>query len=123
MATSGYADLRQIRRRLNLADTQTSADEKIQVYMREADNYVNIQFSIHATVPITNPDDELRSLSSALAASTYNYWVSPDKPDSGIKEYKERIQDHIKAVYGKYNASGLMANTVLKSSSKITGTE
>ena len=123
MVTSGYADLRQIRQRLNIADTQTAPDEKIQAYMKEADNYVNIQIGIHAITPIANPDDELRSLASALGAATYNYWTSPDKPDIGIKEYKERIQDHIMVVYGKKNPSGLTTNTFAKSASKITGRE
>lgn len=121
MATSGYADLRMARQRLNLSDTQTMADEKIQTYMRESDNYVNTQIGLHAVTPISNPDDELRSLASALAAATYNYWVSPGKPSEGIKEYKGRIQDHIMAKYGRKNPTGLSANSFVKTSSKITG--
>lgn len=123
MATSGYSDLRGIRKRLNIADTQTAPDEKIQEYMKEADNYVNVQIGLHAVVPITNPDDELRSLAYALAAATYNYWTSPDKPESGIKEYKQRIQDHIMTIYGQKNPSGLTSSTFSKTASKITGTE
>ena len=121
MTTSGYADLRMARQRLNLADTQTMADEKIQTYLREADNYVNTQIGLHAVTPISNPDDELRSLASALAAATFNYWTSPSQPSEGIREYKSRIQDHIMAKYGKKNPTGLSVNSFTKTRSAIDG--
>lgn len=123
MTTSGYADLAKVRLRLNLSITQTSPDEKIQEYMSEADNYVNTQIGLFADTPITNPDDELRSLASALAAATYNYWVSPEKSEKGVSVYRERIQGHIVAKYGKKTETGLSTNSFTKTSSAINGTE
>lgn len=106
---SGYADLQETKRRLNQSDTQTAPNEKVADNMREADNYVNTQINLHATTPINNPDPELVSLASSLAAATYNYWSTPikDRNLDGIKQWKQSIQDHILAAYGRLNPSGL----------------
>ena len=106
---AGYADLQETKRRLNQSDTQTAPNEKIADNMREADNYVNVQIALHAVVPFTNPDPEIVSMASSLAAAMYNYWQTPikDRNLSGIKEWKEAIQAHIIAAYGRLNPSGL----------------
>ena len=108
-STSGYADLQETKRRLNLSGTQKAPNEKISDNMREADNYVNVQINLHAKTPITNPDPEIVSMASSLAAAMYNYWQTPIKERnlSGIKEWKQAIQDHILAAYGRLNPSGL----------------
>lgn len=115
--------MRQVKQRLQISDSITAADEKIQAFMREADNYINTQIGLFATTPIANPDDELNMLSSSLAAVIYNYFQSPQAPMEGIKEYKKAIGDHIRAVYVKETDTGLTVNTISKTVSKIDGTE
>ena len=99
------ADLRETKRRLNIPDSVDKSDAKIQDFMQEADNFVNIQISPHATIPITNPGPELVSLASGLAATIFNYWQTPvkDRNLSGVAEWKKFVSDHILAVYGKYS--------------------
>ena len=77
--------------------------------MQEADNFVNIQISPHATIPITNPGPELVSLASGLAATIFNYWQTPikDRNLSGIEQWKKFVADHINAVYARKSESGL----------------
>ncbi len=106
---SGYGSLRETRRRLNIPDTVDSSDTKIKDFINESDNYVNIQINLHATTPISNPDTELVSLASSLAASLFNYWQTPTKDRNldGIKAWKQHIQEHIMAAYGRYNPTGL----------------
>jgi hypothetical protein len=92
--------------------------------MKEADNYVNTQVGLHALSDLDNPDDELNSLASSLAAETYLHFVSPGQSDmKAIDKYEKRIQDHIMAKYGQKSAGGTTNNTFGKTSSKITGTE
>ena len=106
---SGYADLQETKRRLNVSGSQTAPNEKIADNMREADNHVNTQVSLHATTPLDPADPEIISMASSLAAAFYNYWQTPvkDRNLSGINEWKKAIQEHIIAAYGKLNPSGL----------------
>ncbi len=101
----GYADLQETKKRLNIPDSITASDEKIMSMGREADNYVNTQIDIHAITPITNPDPEIVSLSTGLAAAIFNYWQTPvkDRNLSGVEEWKKSIQEHILATYGRKN--------------------
>jgi|TARA_R110000744_G_scaffold51278_4_gene110472 hypothetical protein len=103
------ADLREVKRRLNIPDSESSTDTKIEDFMQEADNFVNIQLSPHAKIPVTNPGPELVSLSSSLAAAIFNYWQTPikDRNLSGIQEWKKFVGDHVNAVYGKKSETGL----------------
>ncbi len=110
MSSSGYADLKQIKGRINISDSITQADEKIKSYMSEADDYIDTQAGLHATTPFTNPDKELISIASGLAAALYNYWNKKGE-FKVIEDYKKAIGDHIRAVYGKKNPDGLTANT------------
>jgi hypothetical protein len=97
------ADLREVKRRLNIPDSVGDSDLKIGDFMQEADNFVNIQISPHADIPIEKPGAELVSLASSLAAALYNYWQTPIKERnlSGITEWKKFVADHVNAVYGK----------------------
>ncbi len=103
------ANLRETKRRLNIPDSVSSSNLKIQDYIQESDNYVNIQASPHTTTPITNPSPELVSLSSSLAAALFNYWQTPtkDRNLSGVTEWKKAIEKHIDGVYARKSASGL----------------
>ncbi len=108
-ATGQIASLRETKRRLNIPDSVKSSDLKIQDYIQESDNYVNIQVSPHASTPLTNPSSELVSLASSLAAAIFNYWQTPikDRNLSGIQEWKKFIAENINAVYSRKSASGL----------------
>ncbi len=107
-AIGQVADLRETKRRLNIPDSVESSDGKIQDFMQEADNFVNIQVSPHADIPIVNPGPELVSLASSLAATMFNYWQTPikDRNLDGIKEWKKFVADHINAVYARKSESG-----------------
>ena len=97
------ANLKETKRRLNIPDSEGASNIKIQDFMQEADNFVNIQISPHASIPISNPGPELVSLASGLAATIFNYWQTPikDRNLDGIGEWKKFVADHILAVYGK----------------------
>jgi hypothetical protein len=103
------ANLRETKRRLNIPDSDSASDLKIQDYIQESDNFVNIQVSPHATTPLTNPSPELVSLASSLAAAIYNYWQTPikDRNLEGIKEWKDFIAKHIDGVYARKSGAGL----------------
>ncbi len=107
--TGQIASLREVKRRLNIPDEVGSSDLKIQDYIQESDNYVNIQVSPHASTPLTNPSSELVSLASSLAAAIFNYWQTPikDRNLSGIQEWKKFIAENINATFGRKSASGL----------------
>lgn len=116
----GYTDLQETKRRLNIPDSVTASDEKIMSMGREADNYINTQINLHATTPIANPDPELISMGTGLAAAIFNYWQTPikDRNLEGIEEWKKSIQEHILAVYGRKNPNLLAGGTTF---SKTTG--
>jgi len=120
---TGYADLKQIKMRLQISDSIKTADEKIQGFMREADSYINNQLQPFTTTPINNPDDEIKTLGSSLAAAFYNYWQSPQGTTEGIKEWKKAIQTHVKANFFKATEEGLSDNTITKTASAISGNE
>lgn len=122
-SSSGYADLKQIKQRVNISDSVTQADEKIQNFMTEADDYIDTQAGIHAVTPFTNPDKELIALASGLAAALYNYW-NKQAEYQAVKDYKHHIQEHIVANFGSKNLeSGQTANTFTKTQSAVRGTE
>lgn len=123
-ATIGYADLKTVKQYLNIPDSNTLSDEKIDSAMRDADSFVNVQAGVHANTPIKNPDDQLIALASGLSASIYNYWQTPAKNQTldGIKQWEKRIGDHVKAFYGQEDITGHTGST-FTSTNGITGTE
>ena len=118
-STSGYADLLETKKRLNIPDSITASDEKIMSMGREADNYVNTQINLHALTPISNPDPEIVSLATGLAAAIYNYWQTPikDRNLDGMNEWKKAIQQHILATYGRKNPNLLSGGTTFGTTS------
>ena len=122
-SNSGYADLTECQRRLNISATQTATNEKIADNMREADNYINTQINLHAETPIINADAELISMASSLACTMYNYWQTPikDRNLDGIKEWKKAIQEHILATYGRKNPNLLTGGETFGKTGSITG--
>lgn len=124
-ASSGYSTLRPIKRLLNIEDSVTASDSKIQDRMKQADSYIDNQVNLHALTPIDNPDEELKMLANDLAAATYNYWQTPikDRSVEGIKSWEKRIQDHILANYGRKNPNLLTGGETFSSTDRTTGFE
>ena len=120
---SGYADLRETKRKLNIPDSVTASDIKIGDNMQEADNYVNTQINLHAETPIANPDPELVSRASSLAAAMFNYWQTPikDRNIDAIDAWQRKIQEHILAVYGRKNPTQLTGGDMFGKTTGITG--
>ena len=121
---SGYADLAQTKKRLNQDLAVTAPNKKIHDMMQEADNYVNTQINIHAITPIEAPDPELISLASSLAGTIYNYWQTPikDRNLDGVKAWKQSIQDHILATYGRKNPNLLAGGDTFGTTTGFKGT-
>ena len=121
---SGYADFQQVKKRLNQDLSVTAPDKKIHDMMQEADNYVNTQINLHAITPIETPDPEIISLSTSLAATIYNYWQTPikDRNLDGIKFWKQSVQDHILATYGRKNPNLLAGGDTFGTTTGFKGT-
>ena len=121
---TGFADLKSTKALLNIPDTVGNSDEKIKTHMRDADSFVTVQVGVHRDRPLTNPDDQLISLASGLAASLYNYWQTPakDRTLDGIQQWEKRIGAHVKAFYGQKDVSGTSGKT-FTSTRGVTGTE
>jgi len=120
--TTNYANLEDVKRRLNIPQDSTVSDEKIGVALREADAFVNVQIGVHATTPLRNPDPQIISLAGGLASALFNLWQAPSKEPllELVKIYKEDIGDHIKAVYSGEDITGHTGNT-FSSTTGITG--
>jgi len=121
---SGYADFQQVKKRLNQDLSVTAPDTKIHNMMQEADNYVNTQINLHAITPIDTADPEIISLSTSLAATIYNYWQTPikDRNLDPIKFWKQSIQDHILATYGRKNPNLLAGGDTFGTTTGFKGT-
>ena len=124
ITTTDYADLKEVKERLNIPQTNTDSDEKIGTHMRDADSFINSQVGVHDLVPLTNPDPHLVSLASGLAASLYNYWQTPakDRTLDGITAWEGRISNYLRAAYGQQDIAGKTGRT-FTSTSGVTGTE
>ena len=121
---SGYADFKQVKKRLNQDLSVTAPNKKIHDMMQEADNYINTQINLHAITPIEAPDPELISLSTSLAATIYNYWQTPikDRNLEVIVYWKKNIQDHILATYGRKNPNLLSGGDMFGRTTGFKGT-
>ena len=115
-----------VKKRLNLADTDVTQDQKIQEFISEADSFTNTQLAIFTTVPIINPEQELISLNTSLAAALTQFWTSQTKsPDlkAIIDYYETRLAAYIQSIYGKRARDGLGTGLWSKAKSQVTGTE
>lgn len=122
--TQTHATLPEVKRRVNTNISDTTLDAKLSIHLNSADNYTNTQIALHAVIPIINPNPELVSLTSVLAAAEYNYWTSPQKTDTlkdAITHAETRIQDHIMATFGRKNPTLLAGGNVFNLTGKITG--
>jgi len=109
--TSGYADIREMKKRINISDSESDADNKLEDYAREADTYINTQIGLHVddSVPIENPDKELISLASSYGCTIWQFWGSPDATNTitAMKHWEKKIQEHIMAKYARRNPTGV----------------
>jgi len=124
ITTTDYADLKEVKERLNIPQSDTNSDEKIGAHMRDADSFINSQIGVHDLVPLTNPDKHLISLASGLSSTLYNYWQTPakDRTLDGIKAWEDRITDYLRARYGQQDRAGKTGRT-FSSTNGVTGTE
>lgn len=118
-----FSNLTETKRFLNIPPSNTNSDDKIDVARNMADNYIVTQIQLHDTIPFTTAPPPLVSLASALAASQYNYFQSPEKTDmlKDVKAWESRIQDYILANYAKKNPTGLTGGVAFGVTSGMTG--
>lgn len=108
---------------LNIARSNDDSNEKITTARNAADNYTANQIRLHAGIPLTDPDPELTSMASQLAASYFNQFQNPMKAEVAevTKLVKQSIQDYILVTYGRKNPSGLSGAETFGVTSGITG--
>lgn len=108
---------------LNIARSNDDSNEKITTARNASDNYVANQLRLHADVPVTDPDPELTSLASQLAASYFNQFQNPMKLEVSevTKIVKQSVQDFIMETFGRKNPSGLSGAETFGITSGITG--
>ena len=118
-----FSDLDETKDYLNIARSNNDSNEKIQTARNAADNYTVTQNRLHATIPLNDPDPELTSLASQLAASYFNQFQNPMKQEVAQITIitKQALQDYIMATYGRKNPGGLSGAETFGVTSAITG--
>ena len=108
---------------LNIARSNTDSDEKITTARNAGDNYVANQIRLHADIPVTDPDPELTSMASQLAAAYFNQFQNPMKAEVAevTKLVKQSVQDFIMETFGRKNPSGLSGAQTFGITSGTTG--
>lgn len=122
--TQPHADLDEVKSRINVNTTVTLLDTKLKFHMNFADNYTNTQIGLHALIPLDDPDPDLVSLSSTMAAAEYDFWTNPEKTGGLIEARttaRQDIIDYIMAKYGRKNPNGLGGGNLFITTKKITG--
>jgi len=118
-----FSNLDETKDYLNIARSNDDSNEKIQTARNAADNYTATQIRLHATIPLTDPDPELTSLSSQLAASYFNQFQNPMKQEVAQITVitKQALQDYVMATYGRKNPGGLSGAETFGVTSANTG--
>lgn len=118
-----FSNLDETKDYLNIARSNDDSNEKIQTARNAADNYTGTQIRLHATIPLNEPDPELTSLASQLAASYFNQFQNPMKQEVAqiTVMTKQALQDYIMATYGRKNPGGLSGAETFGVTSAITG--
>ena len=117
-----YYQLDDIKGKLHIDVGDSTQDTYLNKLGEEADAYLNLQISIHATTPLAFPDKELNALSTKLACAEYLMWNSPDQPQMLYTGCRKDCQSFIKAKYGQTSEGGTTANTFSKNGG-MTGNE
>ena len=118
-----FSNLDETKDYLNIARSNDDSNEKIQTARNAADNYTATQIRLHAAIPLTDPDPELTSLSSQLAASYFNQFQNPMKQEVAQITVitKQALQDYVMATYGRKNPGGLSGAETFGVTSANTG--
>lgn len=118
-----YSNLDETKDYLNIARSNSDSDEKITTARNAADNYTATQIRLHASIPLTDSDPELTSLSSQLAASFFNQFQNPMKQEVTQVTIiaKKSVQDYVMATYGRKNPGGLSGAETFGITSANTG--
>ena len=118
-----FSDINETKDYLNIARSNSDSDNKINTARNAADNYTANQIRLHASIPLGNPDPELTSLASQLAASYFNQFQNPMKAEmmEMVRQTKQAMQDYIMETYGLKNPSGLSGAQTFGVTSPITG--
>lgn len=117
-----YYQIDDIKGKLHIDVGDSTQDNYLNKLGEEADAYLNLQISIHATTPIAFPDKELNALSTKLASAEFLMWNSPDHPSALYTGCRKDCQSFIKAKYGQESEGGTTANTFSKTGG-MTGNE
>ena len=104
-----FSNLNETKDFLNIARSDNDSNSKIESAQNAADNYVANQIRLHADIPLTDPDPELTSMASLLAASFFNQFQNPRKAEmaKATEQQKQSMQDYVMVTYGRKNPSGL----------------
>lgn len=118
-----FSSLNETKDYLNIARSNDDSNNKISTCRNAADNYTANQIRLHATVPLSDTDPELSSLASQLAASFYNQFQNPIKPEMRelVLAAKKAVQDYILETYGLRNPGGLSGENTFGITSATTG--
>jgi len=118
-----FSSLNETKDFLNISRSNDDFDNKISTSRNSADNYVVNQIRLHATIELDDPDPELTSLASQLAASFYNQYQNPTKSEMRklVDMAKEAVQDYIMETYGLKNPNGLSGENTFGVTSRISG--
>ena len=118
-----FSTLNETKDFLNIPRSNDDSNNKIQTARNASDNYTANQIRLHATIPLTDTDPELSSLASMLAASYFNQFQNPTKPELRelVKTAKQAEQDYIMETYGLENPSGLSGENTFGVTSGTTG--
>lgn len=118
-----FTNLNETKDYLNIARSNDDSNAKITTASNAADNYTANQIRLHADIPLNDPDPELTSLSSQLAASYFNQFQNPRKTEmmEATNQAKKSMQDYILVTYGRMNPTGLSGANTFGVTSRITG--
>jgi len=118
-----FSNLNETKDFLNIARSDDDSNGKIESSRNAADNYVANQIRLHADVPVTDPDPELTSMASLLAASFFNQFQNPRKAEmkKTTDQQKQSVQDFIMETFGRKNPSGLSGAETFGVTSAFTG--
>ena len=117
-----YYSIDTIKLKVGIDTGDSTQDNKLNKLGEDADAYINLQVSIHATTPLAFPDKELNGLATKLACGEYIMWNSPDHPRALYDDARKDVQAYIKAKYGQTSEGGTTANTFVKKGG-MTGNE
>jgi len=118
-----FSTLNETKDYLNISRSNDDSNNKIETARNAADNYTANQIRLHATIPQVDPDPELSSLASQLAATYFNQFQNPMKTELRelVLSTKQALQDYIKETYGLENPSGLSGENTFGITSGMTG--